>query len=121
MRVLLDHNMPHDLRQLLSPHDVWSTRYKGWDRLSNGALLRVAADDGFDLVLSIDKAMEYQQNLSRLTLPIIQLDAPSPKVDDVRPFLPATLALLATPLTPALYVVAADGTVTRLTAPRPKL
>ena len=100
---------------------MWTTRFKGWDRLANGDLLRAAAADGFDLSLTVDKAMEHQRNPSRLPLPIVQLDAPSPKVDDVRPFRPATLALLATgPLAPAPYVVAADGTVTRLTAPRPK-
>jgi hypothetical protein len=49
------------------------------------------------------------------------MDAASTNIADIRPFLPATLALLATaPLAPALYVIAADGTVTLVTAPRPK-
>jgi predicted nuclease of predicted toxin-antitoxin system len=119
VRVLLDHNLPRELRQLLPPHDVWTTRYKGWDRLNNGLLLRAAADDGFDLLLTLDKGMEYEQNLSRLPIPIVQMDAGSTSIDHIRPFLPATLALLTKPLAPALYIVAADGTVTRVTAPRP--
>ena len=119
--MLLDHNLPHDLRRLLPSHDVWTTRFRGWDLLDNGDLLRAAADDGFDLLLTIDKAMEHERNLSRLPLPIVQLDAKSPKIGDLRPFLPAVLALLAAgPLAPALYVIAADGAVTVLTAPRPK-
>jgi hypothetical protein len=118
---LLDHNLPRALRQLLQPHDVFTTRYKGWDRLQNGLLLRTAADDGFDLLITLDdKAMEYEQNLSRLRIPIVQADAGSTKIEAIRPFVPAVLTLLATPLVPALYIVAADGTVTRITAPRSK-
>ncbi len=121
MKVLLDHNLPRALRQLLQPHDVFTTRYKGWDRLQNGLLLRTAADDGFDLLITLDdKAMEYEQNLSRLRIPIVQADAGSTKIEAIRPFVPAVLTLLATPLVPALYIVAADGTVTRITAPRSK-
>jgi hypothetical protein len=120
MRVLLDHNLPHTLRRLLPPHDVWTTRFKQWVRLLNGELLRQAAADGFDAMLTIDKAIEHQQNLARLPLAVVQLDASSPEVEAILPFLPATLVLLTRPLTPSLYVVAADASVLRLTAPRAK-
>ena len=120
MLVLLDHNLPQPLRRHLPGHDVRTAGYQGWDRLRNGVLLRAAAEHGFDLLLTVDKAMEYERNLMTLPIPIVQMDAPSTRLPDLLPFVPATLALLATPLTPALYVVAADGTVLRLTAPRPK-
>jgi uncharacterized protein (DUF433 family) len=116
--VLLDHNLPQPLRRHLPGHDVRTAGYQGWDALRNGVLLRAVADDGFDLLLTVDKAMEYEQNLTTLPIPIVHMDAPSTRLPDLLPFLPATLALLATPLTPALYVVAADGTVTRLIPPR---
>lgn len=119
--MLLGHNLPHQLRPWLSGHDVYTTGYLGWDGLGNGTLLRTAADGGFDLLLTIDKNMEHQQNLPDLPLPIVQVDARFARLPDLLPFVPTVLALLATPLTPALYVVAAaDGTVTRITAPRAK-
>ncbi len=82
-------------------------------------LLRAAADGGFDLLLTVDKKMEHEQNLQRLPLPIVMLDAVSIKASRLIPFIPAVQTLLSAPLTPALYVVQIDGTVTRLTAPRP--
>jgi hypothetical protein len=53
-------------------------------------------------------------------LAIVQMDAQRRRLQHLLPFLPAVLTLLSAPLTPALYLVAADGTVTRVTAPRPK-
>jgi hypothetical protein len=82
--------------------------------------LRAAADDEFDLLLTIDKNMEHQQNLTQLPLAIVQMDAPRGRLQHLLPFLPAVLTLLSAPLEPALYVVAANGTVTLVTAPRPK-
>jgi hypothetical protein len=118
--VLLDHNLPRPLRRLLPGHDVRTTQRQEWEALSNGILLRAAADDGLDLLLTIDKNMEHQQNLLRLPLAIVQMDAQRRRLQHLLPFLPAVLTLLSAPLTPALYLVAADGTVTRVTAPRPK-
>jgi predicted nuclease of predicted toxin-antitoxin system len=120
LKVLLDHNLPKALRRLLSGHDVRTTRRQGWEGLANGLLLRAAADDEFDRLLTVDKNMEYQQNLRKLPIAIVQLDAPSSAIGRLIPFLPATLALLSAPLAPALYVIAADGTVTLVTDPRPK-
>jgi hypothetical protein len=48
------------------------------------------------------------------------MDAPRGRLQHLLPFLPAVLTLLSAPLEPALYVVAANGTVTLVTAPRPK-
>ena len=121
MRILLDHNVTRHVRPHLSGHDVRTTREQGWDRLGNGVLLRAAAaDGGFDVFLTIDKKMEYEQNLRRFPLPIVMLDAISNDLADLLPFVPAVLDLLSAPLAPALYVMAADGTVTRVAAPRPK-
>ena len=118
--MLLDHNLPKALRRLLPGHDGRTTRRQRWEGLSNGVLLSAAADDDFDLLLTVDKNMEYQQNLLRLPIPIVQLDAPSSAIGRLIPFLPATLALLSASLMPSLYVVVADGAVTVVTAPRPK-
>ena len=121
MKILLDHNVTRLVRPHLLGHDVRTTREQGWDQLANGILLRAAAGGCFDVLLTTDKKMEYEQNLRRLPLPVVVLDAVSNDLADLLPFIPATLALLASgPLAPALYMIAADGTVTLVTAPRPK-
>jgi hypothetical protein len=49
---------------------------RGWDRLANGALLEAAEEAGFDVVLSTDKNIRYQQNLSGRRIAILILDNP---------------------------------------------
>jgi predicted nuclease of predicted toxin-antitoxin system len=95
MKVLLDENLPHDLRHLLSGHDVYTVAYKGWSGLENGALLKAAAGDQFDVMLTKDSGVEFQQHLPDLPLAIIVIKAPTNKIDDIRPLLPKILAALA--------------------------
>ena len=63
MLVLFDHGTPKGLAHALSGHTVHSARSRGWDTLSNGALLSAAEEAGFDLLLTTDRRIRYQQNL----------------------------------------------------------
>ena len=63
MLVLLDHVTPAGVARVLRGHTVAKAKQLGWDTLSNGALLRQAEDAGFDVVVTADKNMRYQQNL----------------------------------------------------------
>ncbi len=89
-----------------------------WESSSNGKLLRAAADNGFDAFLSIDKKIEYEQNLRKLPLPVIVLNSFSNALPNLLPFVPATLALLSSPLIPVLYFIERDGTVVIVESPR---
>jgi hypothetical protein len=62
MLVLLDENLPQGLRLLLAEHDARTTRYQGWAGLTNGALLKAAEEGGFDVFLTADQGIRYQQN-----------------------------------------------------------
>ena len=96
MKVLLDENLPHDLRALLMPmHDVYTVAYLGWSALENGALLSQAAAKGFDVLVTKDQGLEYQQNLTSLPLAVVVLRAKTNKIDDLRPLVPALLAGLS--------------------------
>lgn len=77
MRVLFDHNVDRRLRKHLPGHTVRTAREMGWEKFENGVLIQTAADGKFDALLSIDKNIEYQQNLGTLPLPIIVLDSVS--------------------------------------------
>src|SRR4051812_27781565 len=97
--------MNRRLRRHLAGHEVVTTAAMGWQLLSNGALLRAAADAGFDALITGDKNVEYEQNLRTLPLPLLVIDAPSNILTDLLPFVPSLTALLAGPLERALYLV----------------
>ena len=64
MRVLLDQPTPVPLRAFLKGHVVTTAAHQGWGRLKNGELLNAAEAAGFDVLVTTDKNMRYQQNLT---------------------------------------------------------
>ncbi len=73
MRILFDQGTPAPLRSHLSDHDVETSYERGWASLSNGELLAAAESDGFDILVTTDQNLRYQQNLSERSLGIIVL------------------------------------------------
>jgi len=71
MRVLFDQGTPVPARYYLSHHAVSISADLGWDRLRNGDLLVAAEKEGFDLLLTTDKNLRYQQNLNERTIAIV--------------------------------------------------
>lgn len=63
MRILLDHNTPQGLRALLPEHEVHSAAFRGWERLRNGNLLETATAEGYEILITCDQGISYQQNL----------------------------------------------------------
>jgi hypothetical protein len=64
MLILLDQGTPAPLSSFLRDHTVKKTKDLGWDTLSNGELLRAAEKAGFEIFLTTDKNIRYQQNLA---------------------------------------------------------
>ena len=62
--ILFDYGTPKGLIRALSGHTVHTAQAKGWDRLSNGALLKAADDAGFEILLTTDRRIRHQQNLT---------------------------------------------------------
>ena len=73
MRVLFDQATPVPIRAYLEGHDVRTTAQQGWDTLKNGELLAAAEADGFDVLLTTDKNMPYQQNLAGRRIAVVVL------------------------------------------------
>lgn len=95
MKVLLDENLPHQLRLEIPGHEVYTVAYMKWAGIENGALLNLAAANGFDVLVTNDRGLEYQQHQNALPLSIIVLLAPTNTVEGIRPLLPELLAALA--------------------------
>jgi hypothetical protein len=73
MRVIFDQATPVPIRLYLEEHTVRTAAQQGWDRLSNGDLLTVAEEAGFDILLTTDKNIRYQQNLTGRKIAIVVL------------------------------------------------
>jgi hypothetical protein len=63
MLILFDNGTPAPLRYAFKGHVVVEAIERGWDRLTNGELIEAAEDAGFELLLTTDKNLRYQQNL----------------------------------------------------------
>src|SRR5215471_21329219 len=94
MRVLLDECVPRALRKELLGHEVKTVAEAGWAGVKNGELLQLAARQ-FDLLLTVDRNLEYQQNFAGLALAVIVVHAPSNDVAVLRTLMPAVLAAIS--------------------------
>ena len=73
MRVLFDQCTPVPIARFLPEHTVRTALQENWDTLSNGELLRVAEEAGFDALLTTDTSLAYQQNLKGRKIAIVVL------------------------------------------------
>ena len=73
MLILFDQGTPVGIRNSLSGHVVRTARQQGWSTLLNGELLSAAEQAGFDVLLTTDKNLAYQQNLSNRQIAIVAL------------------------------------------------
>jgi hypothetical protein len=73
VRILFDQGTPVPLRKFLPGHEIKTAYQQGWDTLLNGDLLRVAEEAGFDVLLTTDKNLAYQQNLAGRRIAIVAL------------------------------------------------
>lgn len=81
MTVILDENLPRGLKRLLTDIDVSTVQESGWSGISNGDLI-ARADGRFDVLLTADKNLRYQQNLSARQIAIVEL--PSNRWPDLK-------------------------------------
>ena len=73
MRILFDHGTPAPLRSFLTGHTVREAKAQGWDTFKNGDLLTAAEAAGSNVLVTTDKNIRYQQNLTGRTIAIIVL------------------------------------------------
>lgn len=92
MRVLLDESLPRPLGRLLVGHAVRTVAQAGWTGFKNG-LLRLASAD-FDVVITADQNIEFQQNLGTLPIAVVILVADSNRLESLEPLVPRILEVL---------------------------
>jgi len=94
LRVFLDHCLPKRLLRLLPEHEVKTAYQMGWAAKKNGELLRLVEGD-FDVFITVDQNLRYQQNLASSQLRVIVLIAASNQYDDLAPLIPQVEKMLA--------------------------
>lgn len=91
VRVLLDEHLPRRLVRELLGHQVSTVQAEGWAGIKNSPLLALATKFGFEVFLTSDRGLEFQQNLADVGIGIIVLRASSNAIEDIRPLLPSAL------------------------------
>lgn len=93
MHILLDENLPTDLTQQLSAHDVQTVVGMGWAGVKNGELLR-RATGRFDAFVTMDGNLEFQQPIDRQSFGVVVVSAMSNRMEHLKPLIQDILAAL---------------------------
>jgi hypothetical protein len=93
VRVLLDECLPRQLKRDLPGHEARTVPECGWAGVKNGELLSWATGQ-FDVFLTVDRNLEYQQNLALFEIAVVAIRAVSNDIDDLRPLMPRVVAVL---------------------------
>jgi predicted nuclease of predicted toxin-antitoxin system len=76
MKLLLDENLPKRLKADFPEYSIATVSDLGWNGKTNGELLNLMMQNQFDVLITFDKNLQYQQNLSRYPVPVIVINAP---------------------------------------------
>jgi hypothetical protein len=98
LRVYLDECVDRRLARELLGHEVRTARDQGWNGVANGKLLTLVSQ-GFDVLVTVDRNLSFQQNLRSFSIAVIVLHARTNRLADLRPLVPALLRTI--PVAPA--------------------
>ena len=95
MKVLLDECIPRKFKRELAVHDCQTVPEAGLAGEKNGALLSLAEASGFEVFLTMDKGLPYEQNLTGRRIAVIIVSAKSNRLADLLPHVPACLSIIS--------------------------
>jgi predicted nuclease of predicted toxin-antitoxin system len=75
MRLLLDENLPKRLKSDFPEHEIYTVSDRGWNGKKNGELMQLLIAEDFDVLLTFDKNLQYQQNFKKYSVPVFVLNA----------------------------------------------
>jgi predicted nuclease of predicted toxin-antitoxin system len=94
MNVLLDENLPQQFRSRFTDHEVHTVTRMEWAGTSNGELLDLAEAHGFDVFITADQSLQYQQNLTKRNIAFVVLATRDNRIESLDPLVPAILETL---------------------------
>jgi len=106
MKILLDENLRVKLKlSFANDHEIRTVGKMGWAGKRNGELLRLMVLGGFDAFITIDKNLQYQQNISRYPIRLFILDAPDNKLNTLPPYVERLGSRLSDPPTEMVFTI----------------
>lgn len=110
MKMLLDENLPKKLKAGFEvAHEAFTVADMGWQAKKNGELLGLMIMHGFEALVTMDKNLQYQQNIGKFPIKLIVLDASNNKLETLRPLIAKLLPMIQVPTKDQVIVVKADG------------
>lgn len=94
MKLLLDENLPKKLKQHFLEHEIFTVADCGWQGKKNGELLALMLQNNFDVLITFDKNLQYQQNFQKYSIPVIVLNARDNTYLTLQTLMPSVLSLL---------------------------
>ncbi len=98
MKLLLDENVPRQIKENLSEHEVFTVREKGWNGKLNGELLTLMLAEQFDVLITADKNLQHQQNFEKYPIPVLVLHTYRITYEYLKPLIPSLNEILNTDL-----------------------
>jgi hypothetical protein len=107
VRVYLDECIDWRLARDIVGHDVKTARQMGWTTIQNGALLSLASQH-FDVFVTLDQNLSFQQNLESFSIAVIVLNAKTSRLTDLKPLIPNLLVAIDSTQSGAIKFISAD-------------
>ncbi|QIP12383.1 DUF5615 family PIN-like protein [Spirosoma aureum] len=108
MKILFDENVHNKLKFRFPDHDVLTVRDMGWAGKRNGELMQLMIEFGFDLLVTLDKGFEYQQNFIKYPIPVLVLKVKRSDYEFLLPLIDKVKIILASQLPEGVTVVSPD-------------
>jgi hypothetical protein len=96
VKVLLDECVDWRLLRHITGHEVKTARQMGWATIKNGELLALASQH-FDVFVTVDRNLSFQQNIASFSVAVVVLRAPSNRLAELQKLIPALLAAIESP------------------------
>ncbi|MCL4511170.1 MAG: hypothetical protein M1470_08895 [Bacteroidetes bacterium] len=94
MKILLDECLNWRLKKEFEPHEVFTVQDMGWSGITNGKLMAKASEQKFEVFVTIDKNLPFQQNIREYKLAVVVFQTPLNRLEYIRPLMPTLLKKL---------------------------
>jgi predicted nuclease of predicted toxin-antitoxin system len=105
MKVLLDENLPEELKPDLRSHEVYTVREMNWKGKKNGVLMMLLDQEKFDVLLTADKNLRHQQNFAKYSVIILLLDIRQNTYPAIQKIIPRILQVFRAKLTQKITII----------------
>jgi len=107
-RVLFDEDMPRQLRRDLPEFEIRTVQEQGWSAIQNGELLRRASAAFFDVLVTADQRLQYQQNIAAFNIGVVVIVATDTRLPNLRKALPQLRSAISNVTRGSLAIVTAS-------------